>query len=173
MSTETKMEANLWERFTDKLSSMSEGVVNFLGRLFASQISNHMADSMLVLGFRVAGWAVATALLALLFALIYYWGPDLKNKKWRWLTPGAAIGIVGWIVASAVGTFVLAFIVGPAIWRLAKEHNFYTLGDYLDYRYNRNFRGLISLMMAIGTVAIFAGQLMGIAWISGIINASE
>lgn len=80
---------------------------------------------------------------------------------------GFKVGIsaIWWIVASAVGTFVLAFIVGPAIWRLAKEHDFYTLGDYLDYRYNRNFRGIISLMMAIGTVAIFAGQLMGIAWI--------
>lgn len=80
---------------------------------------------------------------------------------------GYKIGIsaVWWIIASAVGTFILAFFVGPAIWRLAKKHNFYTLGDYLDYRYNRNFRGLISLMMAIGTVAIFAGQLMGISWI--------
>ena len=89
---------------------------------------------------------------------------------------GSTVGVAGlgfkvgisaawWIVASAVGTFVLAFIVGPALWRLAKKHDFYTLGDYLDYRYNRNFRGLISLMMAIGTVAIFAGQLMGIAWI--------
>jgi len=89
---------------------------------------------------------------------------------------GSTVGVAGlgfkvgisaawWIVASAVGTFVLAFIVGPAIWRLAKKHDFYTLGDYLDYRYNRNFRGLISLMMAVGTVAIFAGQLMGIAWI--------
>ncbi len=81
------------------LASLLAG--DFLGRLFARQISNHMADSMLVVVFRVAGWAVATALLALLFALIYYWGPDLKNKKWRWLTPGAAIGIVGWVVASA------------------------------------------------------------------------
>lgn len=80
---------------------------------------------------------------------------------------GFKVGIsaVWWIVASAIGTFILAFVVGPAIWRLAKEHDFYTLGDYLDYRYNKNFRGLISLMMAIGTVAIFAGQLMGIAWI--------
>ncbi|MDR3590821.1 MAG: sodium:solute symporter family protein [Negativicutes bacterium] len=89
---------------------------------------------------------------------------------------GSTVGVAGlaykvgisaawWIAASALGTFVLAFFVGPAIWRLAKAHNFYTLGDYLDYRYNRNFRGLISLMMAIGTVAIFAGQLMGIAWI--------
>lgn len=89
---------------------------------------------------------------------------------------GSTVGVAGlsyktgisaawWIAASALGTFVLAFIVGPAIWRLAKAHNFYTLGDYLDYRYNKNFRGLISLMMAVGTVAIFAGQLMGIAWI--------
>lgn len=89
---------------------------------------------------------------------------------------GSTVGVAGlgykvglsaawWIIASAVGTFILAFFVGPAIWRLAKQHNFYTLGDYLDYRYNRNFRGLISLMMAIGTIAIFAGQLMGISWI--------
>lgn len=89
---------------------------------------------------------------------------------------GSTVGVAGlgfkvgisaawWIIASAVGTFILAFVVGPAIWRLAKEHGFYTLGDYLDFRYNRNFRGLISLMMAIGTIAIFAGQLMGIAWI--------
>ena len=89
---------------------------------------------------------------------------------------GSTVGVAGlgfkvgisaawWIIASSVGTFILAFIVGPAIWQLAKKHDFYTLGDYLDYRYNRNFRGFISLMMAIGTVAIFAGQLMGIAWI--------
>lgn len=89
---------------------------------------------------------------------------------------GSTVGVAGlgfkvgisaawWIVASAVGTFILAFVVGPAIWRLSKEHDFYTLGDYLDYRYNKNFRGLISLMMAVGTIAIFAGQLMGIAWI--------
>lgn len=89
---------------------------------------------------------------------------------------GSTVGVAGlsykvgissmwWIIASAVGTFVLAFWVGPAIWRLAKQQGFYTMGDYLDYRYNRNFRGLISLLMAIGTIAIFAGQLMGIAWI--------
>ncbi len=36
MTTETNMEASLWERLTDQLSSMSEGVVNFLGRLFGS-----------------------------------------------------------------------------------------------------------------------------------------
>ena len=32
--------------------------------------------------------------------MIYYWAPDLKKRQWRWLTPGSAIGIVGWVLAS-------------------------------------------------------------------------
>jgi len=44
--------------------------------------------------------ALASAMLMLIFAVIYYFAPDLKNKRWHWLTPGAAIGIVGWLVAS-------------------------------------------------------------------------
>ena len=89
---------------------------------------------------------------------------------------GSTVGVAGmgfthglsavwWIVASALGTFVLAFIVGPRIWSYSKAHGFYTLGDYLEYRYNRWFRGLISLLLTLGTLAIFSGQLMGIAWI--------
>ena len=46
------------------------------------------------------GWTVATALLALAFAVIYYWAPDLKTRCWHWLTPGGALGIVGWLLAS-------------------------------------------------------------------------
>ncbi len=93
---------------------------------------------------------------------------------------GSTVGVAGmgfvsgisaawWIIASAVGTFILAFIIGPKIWEIAKNHGFYTLGDYLEYRYNRYFRGFISLMMAIGTLAIFAGQLMGIGWILSVV----
>lgn len=93
---------------------------------------------------------------------------------------GSTVGVAGmgftsgisaawWIIASAVGTFILAFIIGPKIWEIAKNHGFYTLGDYLEYRYNRYLRGFISLMMAIGTLAIFAGQLMGIGWILSVV----
>ncbi|MBQ9563997.1 MAG: sodium:solute symporter family protein, partial [Synergistaceae bacterium] len=35
----------------------------------------------------------------------------------------------------------------------------------LDWRYGRVFRGLLSVMMAVGTLALFSGQLLGIAWI--------
>ena len=70
-----------------------------------------------------------------------------------------------WIGSAGIGSMILAFIVGPKIWRIARENNFYTLSDYLDKRYSKFFSGIISLMMAVGTLALFAGQLLGIAWI--------
>lgn len=70
-----------------------------------------------------------------------------------------------WIGSAGIGSMILAFIVGPKIWKIAREHNYYTLSDYLDARFSRAFSGLISIMMAAGTLALFAGQLLGIAWI--------
>lgn len=70
-----------------------------------------------------------------------------------------------WIGSAGIGSMILAFIVGPKIWRISREKNFYTLSDYLDSRYSKFFSGIISLMMSIGTLALFAGQLLGIAWI--------
>ncbi len=89
---------------------------------------------------------------------------------------GSTVGITGiaykygvssywWIFMSAIGTAVLAFLVGPKIWEKSMKYNLYTLGDYLDIRYSKYFKGAISIMMTIGTLALFAGQLMGIAWI--------
>lgn len=77
----------------------------------------------------------------------------------------AGISAWWWIGSAGIGSLILAFFVGPKIWRIAVENNLYTLGDYLSMRYSKIFRGLFSLMMAIGTLALFAGQLLGIAWI--------
>jgi len=49
---------------------------------------------------RFAGWVAAGALLSLAFAVLYYWAPDWKTRRWRWLTPGATIGMAGWLLAS-------------------------------------------------------------------------
>jgi membrane protein len=73
---------------------------DFFARLAGDHIAHHAISVPLGVLIRVAGWAIATGLLALLFALIYYWAPDVKQRQWRWLTPGAAIGIVGWVLAS-------------------------------------------------------------------------
>jgi len=58
------------------------------------------------LGITAAGvlhgisWIVASATLMLIFAVIYYFAPDLRVKRWHWISPGAAIGILGWLGAS-------------------------------------------------------------------------
>jgi membrane protein len=38
--------------------------------------------------------------MILAFALIYYFAPDLRDQKWQWLTPGALIGVVLWLLVS-------------------------------------------------------------------------
>lgn len=70
-----------------------------------------------------------------------------------------------WIGSAGIGSMILAFWVGPKIWRIACRYNLYTLGDYLDKRYSMLYRGVFSAMMAVGTLALFSGQLLGIAWI--------
>ncbi len=45
-------------------------------------------------------WSFVAACVALSFAVTYYWGPDIKDRKWHWITPGAAFGIALWILAT-------------------------------------------------------------------------
>ncbi len=49
---------------------------------------------------RILGWSLATIFLALSFTVTYHWAPDLRRPRWRWFTPGEAIGIVAWLAAS-------------------------------------------------------------------------
>jgi membrane protein len=44
-------------------------------------------------------WPVVVVLLMFGVAVIYYFGPDLR-QGWRWVTPGAIFAVIGWIVAS-------------------------------------------------------------------------
>jgi membrane protein len=74
------------------------------GDFFATLAFLHLSHRVLAIvtaAFtRLLGWSLASALLALSFAVIYYWAPDLKTRRWHWLTPGGAVGIVGWLLAS-------------------------------------------------------------------------
>jgi membrane protein len=73
---------------------------DFFARIASLHIYHHVLALLVGIAIRMVGWVVAVGLLALLFALIYYWAPDVKHRRWRWLTPGGAIGMVGWVLAS-------------------------------------------------------------------------
>jgi membrane protein len=74
------------------------------GDYTARYVRHHIAQMWLGISVAVllhtVSFVLAAALLMLLFATIYYFAPDLKIKRWHWLTPGAALGIAGWLVAS-------------------------------------------------------------------------
>lgn len=74
-----------------------------VGDLFAHYSGRELHGAALqmaaVIGIRLVSWGVAAALLMLVFAMLYYWAPTCK-MAWHWITPGAVIGIVGWLLAS-------------------------------------------------------------------------
>lgn len=50
--------------------------------------------------WRALEWLLTLFLVSLIFALTYYLGPDVEQPKWRWVTPGATVGILAWVAAS-------------------------------------------------------------------------
>lgn len=68
-----------------------------------------------------------------------------------------------WVGSAALGTLVLAFWIGPRIWRIASERGLFTVGDYLEFRYGPSVRATITALLWIGTPALLAGQLIAMA----------
>jgi membrane protein len=48
-----------------------------------------------------ARWIVAILAVVLIYAVTYTFAPNVQPRRLRWITPGAAAGVVIWIVASA------------------------------------------------------------------------
>jgi membrane protein len=52
------------------------------------------------MAWKIIQWPVVLGCLILAFALIYYFAPDFRKQAWKWLTPGAAIGVALWLLVS-------------------------------------------------------------------------
>jgi membrane protein len=85
-----------------------------LGVLLGSWMSNYAGAHLGLGNAAVTAWhvvqiIVALALVTLSFSLIYYYGPDLKEQHWYWITPGAFIGVLLWVAASFAFRLYLHF----------------------------------------------------------------
>jgi SSS family solute:Na+ symporter len=74
-----------------------------------------------------------------------------------------------WVGSAAFGSFVLAFWVGPRLWRLATREGYHTVGDYLEQRFDRRVRAAVSLLLWAGSLSILSGQLIALAWILDVV----
>lgn len=82
---------------------------DFFARFARLHIYHQFLATAAIAATRCLGWLIALILISLFFAVIYYWAPDLKKSCWRWLTPGSAIGIVVWLLASICFRIYLHF----------------------------------------------------------------
>lgn len=55
-----------------------------------------------------ARWLVALAAMMALFGIIYAFAPDLENPKFRWISPGAVLAVVVWLLASGAFFFYVS-----------------------------------------------------------------
>ena len=53
-----------------------------------------------------------------------------------------------WVGSAGLGSIVFAFFVAPRLWQIAKAHDFYTTGDYLEFRYGPAVRGVTTALIA-------------------------
>jgi membrane protein len=74
----------------------------------ATQIGNALGVGNSVLWvWRIAKWPVLLIVVSLMFSLLYWASPNVKQSGFRWVTPGGVLAVVVWLIASALfGVYV-------------------------------------------------------------------
>jgi membrane protein len=58
--------------------------------------------------WNVAKWPVLLLVVSFMFALLYWAAPNVKHPKFRWVSPGGVLAVIGWIVVSLAFAFYVA-----------------------------------------------------------------
>src|SRR5262249_22582412 len=136
----------------------------------AAQIALGVAISRRVTGasdFFVAGRRLGPGLLFATFLAANIGGGSTIGATGLGYRDGLAAW--WWVGSAGIGSLILALWIGPRIRRLAAAHDLRTVGDFLEWRYDLNVRVAIAALLWVGTIAILAGQLIGIAWILNVV----
>jgi SSS family solute:Na+ symporter len=74
-----------------------------------------------------------------------------------------------WVGSAGLASTIFATIVAPKLWRLARANDFYTTGDYLEYRYGPGVRAVVAMIICLGSLTLLAGQLIAGAAILNVV----
>ena len=58
--------------------------------------------------WNIAKWPVILVVVMTMFAFLYWAAPNVKQPKFRWISPGSVVGVLLWILASAAFAFYVA-----------------------------------------------------------------
>jgi membrane protein len=70
------------------------------GRIADILAANYGFSQVFTLTWKILQWPIVLFFVLLSFNLIYYFAPDLHDQDWKWVSPGAAIGVALWLLVS-------------------------------------------------------------------------
>ena len=70
------------------------------GKIGEAVFSHIGAGGAFQIAWKVLQWPASFAAMFLSFSLVYYFAPDIEERKWYWVTPGSAAGVALWLLAS-------------------------------------------------------------------------
>jgi membrane protein len=83
-------------------------LVTFTGGL-AQQVGNVIGlGSDFVQVWDIVKWPVLLVIVSFMFALLYWASPNAKQPGFRWVSAGGILGVVIWLIASALFAFYVA-----------------------------------------------------------------
>jgi len=75
-----------------------------------------------------------------------------------------------WNGSAGLGSLILAFWIGPRIWREATRLNLLTVGDFLEHHFGTSVRSLAAVLIWMGSLFILCAQLDGAAAVLTIVG---
>jgi len=57
-----------------------------------------------------AQWPILVAALLGVFGAMFWFGPDVEHRRWRYITPGAVVAVVLWLLASGLFAVYVALL---------------------------------------------------------------
>ncbi len=85
---------------------------NYLAELI---VDNWLMNRALLDVWKIVQLLASPFFMSLVFSITYHWGPNRKGHTWTWISPGALVGIVGWVAVSIGFRIYLHFFNNYAV----------------------------------------------------------
>jgi membrane protein len=87
--------------------------ISAVGVVLTGPLAEHVGDlvglgSTAVTLWDIAKWPVLILIVSVMFAILYYAAPNVRQPGFRWVSPGGILAVLLWILASGAFAFYVA-----------------------------------------------------------------
>ena len=80
---------------------ITAGALLMTGDQMAARVAHAIDQPWATTAVAWFNYALGTLLLILGLEIVYYYGPNVANQKWRWVSPGSLVGVLLFVLASS------------------------------------------------------------------------